>query len=113
MAFVFGPLELANSNYSTDDQALFHLMAECKNKLEAYGQAEAAESPAPESYFRQRPAVVVRTTTDGMYITSSYGNQGHTHAPTLRRSISTKLLLLYGGSTFYCTYSICVSEISK
>jgi len=67
MAFVFGPLELANSNDSTDDQALFHLMAECKNKLEAYGQAEAAESPAPESYFRQRPAVVVRTTTDGMY----------------------------------------------
>ena len=43
---MFGSLKLDISNYSMGDQALSHLMAECKNKLEADGQAEAADRVA-------------------------------------------------------------------
>ena len=46
VTFVFGSLKLDISNYSMGDQALSHLMAECKNKLEADGQAEAADRVA-------------------------------------------------------------------
>ena len=59
--FVFASLELDISKYSECDQALFHSIVECKNMLEADGQAEAAESPAPP-----QPAAAVPTVASGV-----------------------------------------------